>query len=312
MRFEAPMNFPFPIFRLFGRYGWKAVGSCLFAAILIGCAAESAPYEDWTLGADEDAFAEGDREPADSEASSDLSGLWAMKFSIAYTTVLPVFNRKVQLILTGIARTETEQDGLDLHFTERLCDFRMTIVEDIDFHITFPRQSVQAIPVKPRLGVFASAEPDAAWHADPVLDIYGAREELNGHPATDPLPTEPDDPLVLDFEGDGNPGVTARITGAVSGEVYVLFRMVRELDGVRVGGDLIEGEIGSSVEMVTLAADPFVLEFQLDLEKHDVAELNRFEFIRLAQDLDCEELFAREEELFDYDPLDFAVPFPDE
>ncbi len=237
-----------------------------------------------------------------------LSGLWAMKFCIAYTVVLPVFNQKVQMLISGIARIEAEMDGTDMHFTEHICDFSTKIVEDIDFNVIFPLETIEAIPAAARHAAFSELAENAVFQTSPAHDIYGVDPTLFDDPHSDPLPDDPDDPRVIDFEEDGNPGITARISGIVQGEVYVIMRMMRDMTGRIVNNRLIEGQIDSSVEMITLDAKPSLIKLQLDLVPHPVPDLNRFEFIRLQSDLNCEDIFAREGELFSYDPMDYAVP----
>ena len=79
-----------------------------------------------------------------------VTGLWAMNFAIAYKTHLPIFNRQAQFILTGVARLASSQVGEHFYFMENVCDFSMTVVEDVNFHIVFTNQSISAIPIMPR------------------------------------------------------------------------------------------------------------------------------------------------------------------
>lgn len=258
-----------------------------------------------------------------------VSGLWAMNFAIAYKTQLPVFNKPAQLILTGVARLQTTQDGNSFNFTENVCDFSMQIVEDIDFHITFSNQSIKAIPILPRAATLSGITPDSLFEAPNVLDLYGVDKSKFADPAHDPLPTDckswPEgcaDSRVIDFEGDGRQGLTGRVQGgtggiSLTGEVYVVMRMLRQMHGKLTDINHMSGQIDSSVEMVTLSASNskgdynYFLDKQLPLTPITDPNLNRFEAIRLDRNLDCATLFARRAEFFSYNPMDYATPLPD-
>ncbi len=238
----------------------------------------------------------------------DLSGLWTMRFSIAYTSVYPIFG-KVQMVMSGVARLQAEHDGNDFTFTEQICSFDMDVVEDKDFQVIFPDVAIQSFPVNPRHASISALEKGGEFlTTPPALDLYGVDASMYDDPRYDPLPTDAEAPEVVDFENDGKPGLTARINGAVQGEVYVVMRFWRVLDGALVCPGKMEGATRSEVEMVTLDADPWVLDVQLDLQYMDNPDLHRFEGVKLSEDLSCEELVARQDEFFTYNPMDYAVP----
>jgi len=277
---------------------------------------------------------DGDSDSADTEtgedgdyedAESTESDLWAMKFAIAYTCVLPPpfpEQAEFQLVLTGIARLLVNQVDQDFNFEEDICDLSMDIIGDfgpLKLDIIFPQKAIDAVPTLPRYATLSSQEPGGIFHADPILDLYGLDASKMDDPMYDDIHDlesiiendipidEINDERVVDFEGDGIPGITARLTGTVDGSVYVVFRMLRALDGELIKEGLIEGTIDSSVEMITIGADSSIFEYQLDLQPYTVAELNRFEFIRLEdQNMSCENLYDHESELFSYDPLDYV------
>ncbi len=266
---------------------------------------------------------DGDNDYENSEETD--SELWAMKFAIAYyCTLPPPFppTAEFQLILTGVARLLVNQDGQDFNFQEDICDLSMDIIGDfgpLKLDIIFPQKAIDAVPTLPRYATLTSQEPGAVFHADSILDLYGLDQSKMDDPMYEDIhdleaiiendiPLDQiDDERVVDFEGDGIPGVTARLTGTVDGAVYVVFRMLRALDGELIKDGLIEGTIESSVEMITIGADSPIFEYQLDLQPYTVEELNRFEFIRLEdQSMSCENLYDHESELFSYNPMDYV------
>ena len=56
-------------------------------------------------------------------------------------------------------------------------------------------------------------------------------------PANDPLPSDPDDPRIVDDDGDGNPGVTAHIEVSedVQGDLFIARREIFAYDVLRPG-----------------------------------------------------------------------------
>lgn len=244
-------------------------------------------------------------EPIDPEA---LSGLWAMKFSLGYTTVLPILQCKVQMLLSGVAKIHARMEGNEFIFTEEICDMGMNIVEDMDFYVIFSSDSINATGINPRQATFSEMAVGATFQTTPAHDLYGLDESLFDDPINDELPHDADDPRVIDFDDDGHPGLTSQVLGFVKGEVYVIMRMMRDMTGLLINEGLVEGSINSSVEMITLGADPEYIAFQLDLQHYDDPLVNHFEMIKLDEDLACPVLYEREAEFFAYDPHAVATP----
>lgn len=243
-----------------------------------------------------------------------LSGIWAMRFAIDYTTVLPLLNCKVQMLLSGIAKLQVEQDGKKLHFTEQICDMGMDIVEDIRFYVFFTDEIIAATGVQPRESELSDLHIGAEWTTTPAWDLYGVDKDKMTDYKNDPLPLDADDPLVVDFDNDGKPGLTTPICGFVGSctdlesEVYVIMRMMRNMFGTIVSEKLITGTIDSSVEMITLGADPEYFAFQMNLQKYDDPEVNYFEMVKLDDNISCEDITGSADELFSYVPMEHATP----
>ena len=75
-------------------------------------------------------------------------------------------------------------------------------------------------------------------------------------PATDPLPTDPTDPAVVDQDADGKPGMTLRLTGLVDGEIYVVQRGYTAASGAAESADEVRGHVDFVSEQVILESDP--------------------------------------------------------
>jgi hypothetical protein len=267
---------------------------------------------DGDASSDGDTSADGDESDTEGPIEADeLDGVWGIKFAIAYTCLLPVFEKKVQMILTGVARLDFDQTDTDIAFTEEICDFTLQVVEeeDVPFIVIFPKEEIVAVPIENRMAALDALELGTRVKTSPTWDLYGADASLFDDPNTDPLPVTMDDTRLVNF-GDDKPGVTARLGGMFNGlEVYVVLRMMRDMEGTLVTADHIEGVIASSVEMMTIGASNDIVKLQLDLVPHTLPELNRFEMVRLPDEQSCGAIFDTQDSLFSYDPFDYAVPF---
>src|SRR5690606_15974902 len=95
-------------------------------------------------------------------------------------------------------------------------------------------------------------------HQGPSTVVLGAKLE---NPRRDPLPTSADDPRVYDQDRDGHPGVTVRVAGVVSGEVYFAQRGVTELRGRREGR-VFSGRVHFKTEDAILGASSALLKMR--------------------------------------------------
>jgi hypothetical protein len=126
--------------------------------------------------------------------------------------------------------------------------------------------------------------------------VVGAELE---DPAADPLPTDPDDSRVTDPDGDGQPGVTVRIEGVVSGGVYVVQRIERALEGTLASDGRMTGTVIGSNQQAKLGASNFILRaftptFIADTEP----EHNPFSWAPVSPDADCARVVEAEAALF--------------
>ncbi len=287
---------------------WISLGLLTFGGCLEN---EDTTGNDDDLPGDEDLdeeISDGDIWPEGS--IDDLDGRWGWNFALTYTTLLPFVKREATMLLTGHAISEVDHDGTSFTFNEKICTLNMEVVEfEDDFKIFFPQYTVDSVPVKTHTGELGELAEGASFYVPPSLSMFGLKEEDMSDPFNDPMPTEIDDPLVYDMDEDDHVGVTARInTFGVSAEVYVVLRLMRELDGTLVNGNRLEGFNDSNAEMVVLDADPEIFMMELDLVKVEDPEVNHFEIVRLPDDFDCEKLLTETDRLFQYDPHDYVDP----
>lgn len=121
-------------------------------------------------------------------------------------------------------------------------------------------------------------------------------------PAYDPLPTDDDDPRVVDSDGDGHPGVTVEVDGFVSGQVYLVQRLVRGLRGT-VGSDgRMTGTVTGEGDQVVIGASNAILKtFTPKFEHNPDPKRNTFVWVPVPEDSTCESVVAGRDRLFGED-----------
>ncbi len=130
--------------------------------------------------------------------------------------------------------------------------------------------------------------------------VVGARLD---DPGRDALPEREDDGRITDPDGDGRPGVTVRVEGFVSGEVYLVQRIVRSLDGTLETDGRMRGRVLGRNEQRTIGASNLLLKaFTPTFEPDPDPARNTFEWAPLPAGSDCAGAEEWEARLFG--PLD--------
>ncbi len=78
-------------------------------------------------------------------------------------------------------------------------------------------------------------------------------------PFNDPLPTDPNDPRIVDDDGDGKPGltVTIEVTPEFIGELYIARREIFAFEAFLTEPDLLTGVVTDDSEQLVIgASDP--------------------------------------------------------
>jgi len=219
----------------------------------------------------------------------DLSGTWAMVQVFPQIAILPIAG-EVPRSSTVAQFVEIEQAGTSLAMHDRYC---FTIVNDGTLLVTteIPDAFMRSLAPTTRSAVLVAQTASLRFESSTYVEVRGATLD---DPA-DPLPTDPDDPRVVDQDGDGHPGMTVRVTilGILEGETYVVQRVSYRLSGLVVGPDRIEGTIEWSDEQTTLGATNPLLESNTVGTLNPDPAAHRFVMIRVDETWTCETLRER-------------------
>jgi len=224
--------------------------------------------------------------PASSQDVIPLTpGTYRLEMIMASTTRVPFFGSS-KSASKAISLVEIKRTGAALMQTHKACDFR--VVEDSKFiKMIFPDKFVAALathtyPVE--------VEQDAeGWRYRADLGV-----ERIGYKAStvDPgLPAKIGDPTVYDWDGDGQPAATLKISIPLlpDGELYVVQRGHSILNGRIVQPGKVEGSIETRLfEQRVLGARPGFLNRSPDVQPD--AKESRFILTQIADGSSCETL----------------------
>jgi len=124
-------------------------------------------------------------------------------------------------------------------------------------------------------------------------------------PANDPLPTDPDDPRVVDDDGDGNPGVTAHIEVSedLQGDLFIARREIFAYDVLAQDDGSLTGTVSDhSEQLIVGASNPMFITREPWVQ---VADRSKSPIILqpVGRDWDCDRLMAESPGLFPPPPV---------
>jgi len=212
-------------------------------------------------------------------------GTYKLEMIMASTTRVPFFGTS-KSASKSVSLVEIKREGLNLTQTHQVCDFR--VLEDSKFiKMIFPEKFIAALgkhtyPVQ--------LEKDATgWRYRADLGV----ERIGYRPVGDDskLPEKIDDPAVFDWDGDGLPGATLKLSVPLlpDGELYVVQRGHSILNGRVVESGRIEGNIDvQNFSQRVLGAKPSFLNAQPEITP-DPKE-SRFVITQLPAGTSCDNL----------------------
>ncbi len=212
-------------------------------------------------------------------------GAYRLEMIMASVSRLPFFGTS-KSASRSISLVEIRAEGDELMQSHKVCDFRV-LDDSAMIKMIFPDKFVAALaqhtyPIQ--------VEKDAQgwrYRADLGIERIGYRPG----PADAKLPTAADDPSVYDWDGDGHPGATLKLSVPLlpDGELYVVQRGHSVLNGRVTQPGKIEGGIEvRSFEHRVLGARPGFLNKSPEIQA-DPKE-SRFSITQVVVGSTCETL----------------------
>ncbi len=219
-----------------------------------------------------------------------LQGSWARLQTTTAVSKVPVLG-DVEAKTTVLSLVRMEPEGPEFVLRERICAMR-TVTAQGAVVTEYPQSFLRVASGERRAKVIRTRR--GARYMEPRTErVFGASIEKN-----ESVPSRADDPRVRDEDQDSQPGLTVKIRGLITGEIYVAQRGAQAARGRWIGKDRLVGQIRWSVDQQILGATRDVLRKPLKVEPHPSAKKNFFKMRRIASDLSCAQLKKRRTVLF--------------
>ncbi len=233
-------------------------------------------------------------EAAPEVPGAELAGRWAHYDIVAYEDPM----MKTMIISYGF--TDFAVEGDQLIESEEFCFAEQQSNQPIETSLA--DEATQAIkPVSTPVEVTGE---EGAWRVMRPATPTPVGIELED-PANDVLPTDPDDPRIVDADGDGKPGITVVVTlgEGLEGELYIARREIFAYDLLQDGPDSMSGTVTDSSEQLVIGASLPVLETAAgQWEQVEDLSFSPILLERVEEDWDCDRLKAERDELFPPNP----------
>jgi hypothetical protein len=223
---------------------------------------------------------------ADEDSVSPLpAGKYRLEMIMATVSRVPFFGRS-KSASKSVSLVEVRREGFDLVQSHQVCSFR--VLEDSALiRMIFPDQFVAAL-ARPTYPVRIEKDGQSwLYRADLGMERIGYRSDG----ADSKLPTKIDDPAVYDWDGDGHPGATLKLSVPLlpEGELYVVQRGHSLLSGKIDISGRIDGAIEvRSFEHRVLGARPSFLNRSPEIKPDPKA--SRFSMSPVSTGTTCESL----------------------
>ncbi|MFU8802556.1 MAG: hypothetical protein ACNA8W_01990 [Bradymonadaceae bacterium] len=167
-------------------------------------------------------------------------------------------------VATAYYLVDFEQDGATLRERRRLCEIDLSPV--LGMKPIVPREVLESIDfVEVDRGLISTLRPGGAYSSATEVGLWGVRLD---EPLTDALPTEPDDPKVVDADGDGDPGVTLLMEGTDCRR-YVVQRQIVRYTGRVTTPNQLDGQSVTATDTAVLGATSGLCRVSPPLEPND-------------------------------------------
>jgi len=237
---------------IFGAY-WRPLGVVVLTVSAIGCGSSSKPSPSQTspLGDAGDSVTCSNNVAA--TPSPNLTGRFALQTIASRFVPKTGLTSEFYTTTTSVLLADITESGKQVSMSASYCS-QVAADPASPAHVNIPDAYQQSLVPFVRAGTYG----DNGTGTD--ILAFPSFVELEGvtlaDPAHDALPTDPTDPRVTDQDKDGNPGVTIKLSGLVSGDMYVVQRQTSALTGIAVSEDRVQGDYGFTSEQIVLASNP--------------------------------------------------------
>ena len=166
-------------------------------------------------------------------------GTYRLEMILTSTTKVPFFGTS-KSASKSVSLVDIKRQGNGFTQQHKVCDFRL-LEDSALIKMVFPDKFIAALANHRYLLTIGKDNQGWTYRADLGIERIGYRNVSN----QDTLPTKPEDPGVFDWDNDGHPGATLKISVPLlpDGELFVVQKGQSILTGRIVQPGRIEGNI---------------------------------------------------------------------
>lgn len=235
-------------------------------------------------------------DPSNGSGSGDdvpsIAGRWAQRMVMTSQSNPPVIGKVTSKTITHLV-VEARQNGDRVELKAETCD--ITMANNVDIVDTVvPDAFVRAIPTSRRTGRLVRTDGDVRLEIDRSWTVFGANLRQT---ESETLPQSDTDHRVVDTDDDGHPGITIRVSGLVSGKLYLVQRAWDRYSGRMTDEGHFTGTVDWHVEQSVLGSNSIFLGSSPAAEPHPDDQKSHFTMVRIPDDASCQWL-NRHREVF--------------
>ncbi|MBN2725404.1 MAG: hypothetical protein JXR95_15170 [Deltaproteobacteria bacterium] len=222
-----------------------------------------------------------------------IEGTWAylnIRASIINYPMIGLVNNRIISLL----KYEITQDGTSINSAETVCEI---IVDSSNDSITtiMPDAFVTSMPEEIRENTLSYTDGNWGYSQPKYWTTQGV---VLTDVENEELPGDPEDPRVVDQDEDGHPGMTVRLTGSLSGELYVVQKGWTVLEPGSANETEMEGLVTWADYQVTVDASTPVLKINPETNPNPDPEESYYKFVKITADYSCQDISDQKETLF--------------
>jgi len=223
-----------------------------------------------------------------------VAGTWAQLQVQTSIATIPVAGDVVSKTV-AILRVEIVQNSKRLKIHSTPC--HVEVDSEIDMVRTVvPAAMIDAIGTQEFRARLTHGDKGWTFYQPPVMQTLGV---VLSDAWREKMPTDADDPRVIDADADGKPGVTVRIEGVIDGAIYVAQRSWSRLEGIVTNGR-IKGSLTWQTEQSVLDATSIMLSQSPRTRPSVMPKANYFRAIQVDPRATCEDILKLPRDQFEF------------
>jgi hypothetical protein len=221
-----------------------------------------------------------------------VEGVWAQKLVTTGVSNAPIIGDVTSRTIS-YQKFDIEQSGKNLDLTETTCDVIINSEQNA-IRTIIPDRFVESIEPVERKAHLRKRDDGFYFFAPKTIKTFGVR--LDKKDAK--LPQKASDPRVFDQDKDDHPGMTVRVEGVLSGNLYMIQRSWDELWGKVMDDGKIAGRTTWETNQIVLEKTGRIFGEVTPAKPHSNDKLSYFKMVRVPKGTTCAEIADKGDELF--------------